>query len=598
MAALRLICRAALGREASLAEHISNRLYPLSNSSFHLHLPAPTVISLQLPQQSSIVADLQAIAFSSSCLELSISAAELPLDQVQAVNLRSIDWQTPFDHWRKIVIPHFGTAWADETHFAVRCIRIALAQPNTGVTSRSFYERELGRSFQESSGLAVRCKRPELTIRGIIADKLHVGFVLPKESLIISPQKNISLDGCYFARSKSTAPPLVLNLEQIQFNAAKQSREIEMCLNDTSLHFVDVRSPKEFAGGHIPGASNIPLLSDSERHSVGHCYANKGREAAIELGCEIVRNKQERLLQEFQERVKVNGNDGKRIVVYCARGGLRSSTTCWWLRQNGIEAELVSGGYKAFRQWIGQSYEASLERRLVCVIGGKTGSGKTRLLQALQERGAQVIDLERMAKHAGSAFGSIPFEGGQQPTSEQFANDLGVLWHGLRDDEWIFVEDEGSHIGRVSLPPAFYKRVLRSAALVLRLHVPVFLRARNLVEDYASESLRSSPATWSVSMKECVHKLARRLGKDRYVESIKLLEEENFQAFAELLLTYYDKLYEKHIALEAHAGSQPSQRDALIVDVKVDGLTSSEAAILVLDKVGSFNPYQTAERGI
>ncbi|HLG04366.1 MAG TPA: tRNA 2-selenouridine(34) synthase MnmH, partial [Bacteroidia bacterium] len=180
------------------------------------------------------------------------------------------------------------------------------------------------------------------------------------------------------------------------------------------LPVIDVRSPGEFAHGHIPGAINLPLFSDEERAKVGTVYKKDGREQAILLGFELVGPKMADFSRKGMELAVA-----KRILVHCWRGGMRSGVVAWVFETVGLEVFTLQKGYKAYRNFVLKEFEKPLNLR---IVGGETGTGKTEILHALRKKGEQVIDLEAIAAHRGSAFGAL----GQpaQPTSEQFENDL------------------------------------------------------------------------------------------------------------------------------------------------------------------------------
>src|SRR6185437_273071 len=176
----------------------------------------------------------------------------------------------------------------------------------------------------------------------------------------------------------------------------------------------DVRSPAEFRQGHLPGAYSLPLFTDDERARVGTTYKKQGKEAAVLLGFKITGP---RWTGFIHEAVRIA--PGKKIALHCWRGGMRSSAMAWALDLYGFEVCLLQGGYKAYRRWVFRQFEKELS---LLVLGGMTGSGKTRMLQQMGAMGEQVIDLEELARHQGSSYGTL----GRmiQPTQEQFENEL------------------------------------------------------------------------------------------------------------------------------------------------------------------------------
>ena len=188
--------------------------------------------------------------------------------------------------------------------------------------------------------------------------------------------------------------------------------------NLTSL-IVDVRSPSEFSQGHWPGAINIPLFSDKERETIGKSYKREGRLKAVLIGLRLTLPKTKNLLEVIIKTIATQKGGDKSLRIYCWRGGMRSSAFSWLARTIGIKTYLLEGGYKSYRRWVLNKFEADLPIRL---IGGKTGTRKTDLLNYINKENIFVIDLEGLANHRGSSFGSLGME--QQPSTQQFENIL------------------------------------------------------------------------------------------------------------------------------------------------------------------------------
>jgi tRNA 2-selenouridine synthase len=286
---------------------------------------------------------------------------------------------------------------------------------------------------------------------------------------------------------------------------------------------LDVRSPKEFAEGHIPGAISFPLFTDEERAVVGTLYKQEGREKAIDKGLEIVGSK----MAGFVQQARAISN-GKPLLVHCWRGGMRSGSMAWLLQTAGLNVSTLKGGYKAYRGFI---TEAVNQPRKYVVIGGMTGSGKTTLLYELKKIGEQVIDLEAMAHHKGSAFGSIGEQ--PQPTTEQFLNDLYEALSKLDTEKVIWLEDESRNIGSVQLPETFYRNY-RQAPLVIY-NVPMEARLNNLVADYVLADKEI--------LKTCFNKIERKLGGQHLKAALQALDENDYHKAAAVALFYYDKAY-------------------------------------------------------
>lgn len=295
---------------------------------------------------------------------------------------------------------------------------------------------------------------------------------------------------------------------------------------------LDVRSPGEFAQGHIPGAINCPLLSDDERAKVGTCYKQEGRQPAVYLGLEIIGPKMRSLAESAQQIVDQSAGDPPPLLVHCWRGGMRSSSFCWLLEQVGLRPTILAGGYKAFRRAANRAYAA--DRKLV-VLSGMTGAGKTRKLHELAGSGQQTLDLEGLAHHRGSSFGAIGLP--PQPTCEQFQNRVYMRLRELDSERITWVEDESPSIGKVRVPEDLWLMMRRSPAFVLQ--VDRKDRAENLAAEYGQLSPEQ--------LADATRRLEKRLGRPRVNELLHDLEKGRLVDVAFKLLEYYDKTY-RHAA--------------------------------------------------
>ncbi|MCF8378385.1 MAG: tRNA 2-selenouridine(34) synthase MnmH [Bacteroidales bacterium] len=295
-----------------------------------------------------------------------------------------------------------------------------------------------------------------------------------------------------------------------------------------SIPVIDVRSPGEFQQGHIPGAYNIPIFSDDDRKIVGTLYKKSGRDTAIFAGLELVGPK----LAELVKSARKLASD-KKLLVHCWRGGLRSKNMAWLFELSGLSVTLLEGGYKAYRRYIRDN---QAEYSNLIVLGGYTGSGKSEILGLLKKAGKQVIDLEGLANHKGSAFGHI----GQleQPTTEQFENDLfhGILKFTKHDPIWV--EDESRAIGRVSIPEPFFLNM--RLAPVLFVEIPFANRVNRLINEYALFDKKK--------LKDAVNRISKRLGGQNVKCACNAIDQDNFEEAATILLTYYDKAYLKGLS--------------------------------------------------
>ncbi|MGC8866453.1 MAG: tRNA 2-selenouridine(34) synthase MnmH [Bacteroidales bacterium] len=286
---------------------------------------------------------------------------------------------------------------------------------------------------------------------------------------------------------------------------------------------IDVRSPSEFARGHIPGAINIPLLDDEMRRRVGITYAQRGRQEAVREGFRVTA----RWLPELSHQLgKWSGYGGLR--VYCWRGGMRSESMAFLAGMLGISSVVLEGGYKAFRRQAHAYFEKKW--RLV-VLGGMTGSGKSLLLRQLKHIGYQVLDLEALASHKGSVFGHIGQD--PQPTTEQFENLVFDQLLHFDPMQPVWVEDESITVGRCFIPRLFFDQ-MQKAPLIL-INVDQDTRANRLAEEYGQHGPEELLAS--------VDKLSRRLGLERAARIKALIGKGELREAAASLLDYYDKAY-------------------------------------------------------
>jgi tRNA 2-selenouridine synthase len=240
---------------------------------------------------------------------------------------------------------------------------------------------------------------------------------------------------------------------------------------------IDARSPAEFADDHLPGAVNWPVLDDDERREVGTTDKQISPFDARKAGAALVA----RRIADLLDREVRDKPLGWRPLVYCWRGGKRSGTLAWFLDQIGFRTHVLQGGYKAFREQVREQLATLPGRFEFTVIAGRTGSGKTRLLQALHDEGAQVLDLEALARHRGSVLGGLPHE--PQPTQKAFET---VVWHALQGFDparAVFVESESRKIGALAVPEALLER-MRNHSRVVMVTMPDAARVQLLVEEY------------------------------------------------------------------------------------------------------------------
>jgi tRNA 2-selenouridine synthase len=321
---------------------------------------------------------------------------------------------------------------------------------------------------------------------------------------------------------------------------------------------VDVRSPGEYAAGHIPGAVNIPLFGDEQRAEVGTVYKKGGNTKAVLRGIELAAPDMSSKLRKALDLA----SSGK-LLVHCWRGGMRSEAMAWLFSQGGIESFLLAGGYKAYRNHI--LGELGKERKLI-ILGGMTGSGKTGILRYMKGTGVRVTDLEGLASHRGSAFGAL----GQppQPTSEHFANLLYDDLAAMPGDEPVWLEDESHNIGTVFMPDCFSLKM--QAAPVIALMMSIETRLPRLLEEYTTFPAEDIMAS--------VMKISKRLGGDRTREAMDALRKGDYPTAIRITLEYYDKAY--HYGLSKRPEGQVTYIRTETDDVAVNAALVIEAARL------------------
>ncbi|MGN6193915.1 MAG: tRNA 2-selenouridine(34) synthase MnmH [Ginsengibacter sp.] len=308
---------------------------------------------------------------------------------------------------------------------------------------------------------------------------------------------------------------------------------------------LDVRSPAEYQHARIPGAFSVPIFSDEERKIIGTAYTKESRQIAVDHGLEFFSERMKNIHEEVKNIIRdwenKNHSHVNTLLVHCWRGGMRSDAVAWLLNLYGYKIFVLKGGYKAFRRWALLQFEKKYSLK---ILGGFTGSGKTEVLRELKENGKTVIDLEGLANHKGSAFGSLG--GNAQPSHEMFENLLAIeLWKietGVQMNNEIWIEDESVHIGRVGIPKIFWQQMRESQLYFLE--IPFEERVKYISRHYGKFHEQE--------LIECILKIQKRLGGLDTKNAIQFLNEGNYSAAFSILLKYYDKMY--HESLHNRAG--------------------------------------------
>jgi tRNA 2-selenouridine synthase len=286
---------------------------------------------------------------------------------------------------------------------------------------------------------------------------------------------------------------------------------------------VDVRSPLEFESGHIPGAINIPVLDNDARKVVGTAYKKEGRQKAVQLGLEMVGPKMAELAEIAKQSAKNN-----KLNVYCWRGGMRSEKMAWLFETAGLQCNVLEGGYKNYRENL---FESFATHKKWLVLSGATGSGKTEMLEELEILGEQIINLEKLANHKGSAFGALGMQ--KQPSSEMFQNMIFAAFDKLDRSKKIWIESESLTIGKVYLPETLWQSMLHAPGI--EIEVDIEERIKHLVKNYGTFSNEELTAS--------IVKIEKRLGGNNVKDALDFLEKKDLANVARLLLYYYDKSY-------------------------------------------------------
>jgi len=328
---------------------------------------------------------------------------------------------------------------------------------------------------------------------------------------------------------------------------------------------IDARSPAEFAQDHLPGAVNWPVLDNDERHDVGTEYVQVSAFDARKTGAALIASRIGALLQAH---VQDKPRDWQPLL-YCWRGGKRSGTLAWFLDQIGFRTTLIQGGYKAFREQVLEQLGTLPLRFDYVVIAGRTGSGKTRLLQALAQAGAQVLDLEALARHRGSVLGGLPFE--PQPSQKAFDTQL---WHALSAFDParpVYVESESRKIGRLQVPTSLLER-MRGEGGVVMVTMPDDARVQLLVEEYGFFA--------SQLERFCGHleSLVQLRGRETVAGWQALAREGRWaEVFGALMRDHYDPLYLKSIGRNNSGAA--TAREVLLRDGGAQALREAARAL-------------------
>lgn len=296
---------------------------------------------------------------------------------------------------------------------------------------------------------------------------------------------------------------------------------------------IDVRSPSEYYKGHMPNSINIPLFNNNERAIIGTIYKRLGREKAVIEGLKIIDINIEELINRLFECISLKNRDDdidkKLIRIYCARGGMRSLSVSWLLEKYKINNVTLKGGYKKYRKW---SLDSFSKKWNIIVIGGKTGTGKTRLIKLLETYNYQTIDLEGFASHRGSTFGGLGMK--KQPSNEHFENKIAEHLRTFKKDNPIFIEAESANIGKCKIPHELFNQMKCSRRIEI-------IRSRS---NRLDELIKTYSIFNQEDLKDAVLRIKKRLGPQRTKIALEAIKNKKWDIVCNAVLEYYDKCYE------------------------------------------------------
>jgi tRNA 2-selenouridine synthase len=315
----------------------------------------------------------------------------------------------------------------------------------------------------------------------------------------------------------------------IQIYGGKMFRTVDYKNLKGRYILVDVRSPGEYKEATIPEAINVPIFTDDERKNIGTVYVNESVEKAKKIGVEAVSHKLPELYSTFSDLDRKYD----KIVMFCARGGMRSSSLCSLFNSLGIDAVKLGGGYKGYRAFINEELPKTNDGIKYIVLHGKTGVGKTEILKCLKRKGMDILDLEEAANHRGSLLGSVGM--GEGRSQKQFES---LVYEELknRKTDFVFVEAESRRVGNIIIPDYIYKAMVNGVHILV--DADLDFRAKIIVDEYTKGENALEEILNSLD-------LLRKYISDKNIELYKdKVRAGMFEEVAkELMIKYYDPMY-------------------------------------------------------